>query len=1110
MAAPDPQTIASTWGYHPSVRDLAALTETSRFSELLVWGRRVPDIVHRFAWTRIVAAPPTRLPAGIYWFSGIEEPAVLAVYDGADAAPGLTAPYDQIPEDSALDNALAWLEESWELATVVAPPKYALNEQVITSGGIDGIIKSRQYVGSTWSYAVFTSDGSPRMPESSLQARPTADDAAAWVSEPPASPSRFAATLTRAKLSDHFTDTVYSFRATRTIFRPYQFKPVLKLLATGALRLLIADEVGLGKTIEAGLVWTELEARRQADRVLVVCPPPLVTKWQREMEERFGFDLVELDSAGLDNIVTSLETQRVKKRAAYVCSINRLRSWDALERAGELGLEFDLVIVDEAHTFRNSDTKSFALGEELQGWAEALVMLSATPINLRTRDLYNLLSILVPGEFEDQESLEVRLQPNAVLNRVSRSLTDPTVVNRDRRGWLNELEQHLFGRILQYRPDFKILSGLLSQPDLSAADRAQVRRLCTELNALSAQISRTRKVEIQETKPLRVPQVVEVHFDDDEAAFYAAYLEWCEERAALSGTPLNFSMQMPLRLAGSCLPEAARSVIDGRSDVGAEESDVPARSAPDVPPSATLVQLAKRLHTDTKLRQLNTALDDLAGQGRQALVFTFSRRTLAYLVKHLSGRHRIAALHGGVHRRDRDRIMAGFRAGEYDFVLATKVASEGLDFEFCSAVVNYDLPWNPMEIEQRIGRIDRIGQDEAKIAVWNFATPGTIEEAIRERVHDRIGVFEHSIGELEPILESHWRETERLIFDFNLRPEQRDQRVREALIAIEEQARSLQEVEAAAPGLISTDGAEIDGLERDLLANGRYVGQPELAHLMSDWAETFGGEIKQEDTVLTVRGNPEMADHLQALARTKERLATEVSELASMMRGEQPIIVSLDQEASRTSGLNLLTATHVLTRAAVRTPGYRQARFTTLRMSPEQAGTGPGTYLTLLSVARWNGLRPFNEIWTASVDVDLLIDVGETIGAAVMRSLAEGTLRAGPYRDYDDLPDAADEAQVVLQLRSQDRETALVAENDAFIQTRRASIQDVHHRRMKHITRTLETNIERGNQRGIRLNQAKARKAEERLAAQTAELDKTRSATLTTEDLAVCVVEVIA
>lgn len=1122
MTAPERELVASTWGYHPAVNDAEEIVRDGHFSDLLIFGQRVPDVLDVVDEARL-AGPPTQLPAGVYWFSGLERPTVLVVYEGSLAAPSVSVPIDAVVEGSALDNALAWVESAWGDAVVVPAPRFKISEQVIVSStGIDGLVLApRRFVVDRWNYQVFAASSTIRVDEPGLTPRPTADKAEAWVQAPPVSPGRFAATLTRAKLRNHFSDTLYSFRATRTIFRPYQFKPVLKLLNTGALRLLIADEVGLGKTIEAGLVWTEMEVRRQADRVLVVCPSALLSKWRREMDERFGLQLVELDVRGLDEMLESLETNRVKQRIAYVCSIERLRTWEGLERASELGLSFDLVIVDEAHAFRNSETRSYRLGEELQNWAEALVMLSATPINLRTRDLYNLLTLLVPGEFEDEASLVLRVEPNEVLNRVSRSLTELTVTNAQRLSWLSEIENMTFGFSLALRPDFKILTDLLSQPVLTPADAVQVKRICTELNALSAQITRTRKVEVQEEKPLRVPQPVEVCFDDAEEAFYDEYFEWCKERAAVAGTPLNFSMQMPLRLAGSCLPQAARAVLDwGKTDFDFEaEENSESRSAKtgkkataksgDVPPSAALVRLARGLESDTKFDQFITVIDDLAAQGKQAIIFTFSKKTLRYLQQRLLGSpHRVKALHGDVDRRDRDKIMAEFRNEDFDFLLATKVASEGLDFEFCSACINYDIPWNPMEIEQRIGRIDRIGQEETKLAIWNFHTPGTIEETIRERVHDRIGVFERTIGELEPILDTRWKQIEQLIFDFTLSEPERAQKIRDAVLAVEEQARNLEDVESAAPSLISADGADIDGLEQDLLSNGRYVGQPELGHLLADWAETFGGTVTREDSVLTLSGNTEMADHLQTLVRTGERVSAEVSEYLAMMRNEQPIVVSLDQEKSRKGPLDLLTASHVLTRAATQTPGYRQGRYTLLHMVSAEAGVPNGTYLCLLSEVKWTGLRPFHEVWSASIDLGTLNDVGDAVGAAVMKGLAEGTLKAGPALTYSNLTDAVEEAIVNLQIRVQNRQATLTAENDAFLQTRRTSFEEVHKRRVAHLQKTLATNRMKGHNRVLRANEGKLRKAEERYRAQLADLDDRREASLEPEDLAVCIVEV--
>lgn len=1114
MPAPDVETIRSTYGYHPVTTDLEDVVRRGAFEQLLVFGPGVNDVVDLVDEARLLPTPPVHLPQGIYWFSGVEPSVVLSVTGGISPSGSVATAPDSVARGSALDNALGWVDATWDEAVPVAKPRYAVGEDVLVEGsGQDGVVRpGRRYVGGSWLYNVFAGGQTLRRSEDSLSARPIVDDASSWVVGRPDAPKRFAATLTRAKLEGHFTDTIFSFRATRTLFRPYQFKPVQKLLDTGTLRLLIADEVGLGKTIEAGLVWTEMEARRQADRVLVACPSSLVQKWKREMEDRFGFLLVELDNSGLTDLLERLETDRLPRRIAYISSIERLRIWSGVERATELGLQFDLAIIDEAHAFRNSDTKNFELGEQIQDWSDALVMLSATPVNLRNRDLFNLLSLLVPGEFEDVESLERRIAPNVVLNKLTKSLADPSATNAERRSWLGELEDDVFGSILTMRPDFEILRQTLAADRLDAAGAVTIKRLCAELHGLSAQVTRTRKVDVQEEKPLREPHRIDVHFDPAEASFYEKYYQWCVDRAALSGTPLNFSMQMPLRLAGSCLPEAARYVLEWgtRDDVESEEtSTVPTTKKSELAPGPELVEAAGALTVDTKFDQLDIAMADLVEQGKQTILFTFSRRTLRYLEHRLGAGFRIGVLHGGVPKHRRERMMSDFRRGAFDLLLASKVASEGLDFEFCSAVVNYDLPWNPMEVEQRIGRIDRIGQPENKIGILNFHTPGTIESDIIERVMDRIKVFEHSIGELEPILDTEWRNLEKLLFDFSLSPEQRLLRTEQAIQAIEMQAKDREFIETAAPMLVSSDGAEIDGLERDLVESGRYVGQEELALLVEDWAETYGGTAHREGSILRLRGNEELADHVQALARTGERSAVEVHDLGALLRSEQDVRVSLDQELSRTSDVPLLAATHPLTRAAVRTPGHRHGRFTWLRMTSRSAGVPEGTYLALLAVVHWNGVRPVHEVWSAGIDLGQLSDAGDALGAAIMKELATASFEAGALRDHPHLIEAVDLATMNLEARVATRRIELLKENDAFVATRRASFTDVHERRMRAIRSRLQTHVERGQAKMIPLAEGKLRKEQARYEAQLANLESAAAPSLTTDDLAVCVVDVV-
>jgi SNF2 family DNA or RNA helicase len=167
---------------------------------------------------------------------------------------------------------------------------------VTRAGGRDSQVRARQFAGGSWLYRIRLDGTNQTIAETDLDAAPEGSEPVDWVRTAPSSVERFGATLTRGKLAASLTDTVFSFRATRTVFRPYQFKPVLRLLNTGATRILVADEVGLGKTIEAGLVVQELLLRHRARTAIVVCPPSLALKWQDEMRDKFGLDFTIVNS----------------------------------------------------------------------------------------------------------------------------------------------------------------------------------------------------------------------------------------------------------------------------------------------------------------------------------------------------------------------------------------------------------------------------------------------------------------------------------------------------------------------------------------------------------------------------------------------------------------------------------------------------------------------------------------------------------------------------------------------------------------------------------------------------------------------------------------------
>jgi hypothetical protein len=611
-----------------------------------------------------------------------------------------------------------------------------------------------------------------------------------------------------------------------------------------------------------------------------------------------------------------------------------------------------------------------------------------------------------------------------------------------------------------------------------------------------------------------------VQWTDGEAEFYAAFDRWQRIRALRRGLPVGFVTQMPLRLASTCLPAARDRVLAGSPadwqqhddmDATGDDGDADTWDESDVPPPE-VVELAARLgNVDSKFDAFIKALEPIVAEGKRVLVFTFSRAALAYLLSRLTGRVRVDVLHGDVKKEERHRVMAAFRSHEFDVLLASRVASEGLDFEFCSAVVNYDLPWNPMEVEQRIGRIDRFGQAEDKVLVLNFHTPGTIESDIIERVHRRIGVFTDSIGELEPILQSHLGELRRTMFDFSLSEEQRSKRLEETMTAIEEQRLTRADVESAASYLSSTDNAEIDGLERDLTSQGRYVGQGELVRLIDDWALTAGGdpvEVSSDGGRVLVRGNAAMENHLHGVQAAGERSGAELAALARSLRNETQIVLALEPELARTTGSDLLSATHPLVRAALRVPGASQARFAHLSITTEAAPSG--RYLVLVAISRWIGLRTSIEFWTSAVSLDDAAAAPEHVGLGVLAALAEGQLGASEVSVNGDALEAAVRmAQRQLRRRQAETEERYVAENQALVDTRRISLRETHDRKVDVIERRIATLQSKGNSSVIHLQEAQLRNQERLLREAESRLDAAMTGSLDLEHVAACVVSVV-
>ncbi|MER3438858.1 MAG: hypothetical protein C4346_15420, partial [Chloroflexota bacterium] len=226
--------------------------------------------------------------------------------------------------------------------------------------------------------------------------------------------------VTLAKLRHPLTDALYSYRASRTDFQAYQFRPAIKFLHNPNQRLLIADEVGLGKTIEAAIIYVELKARTDIRRVLVLCPSRLTGKWRDELRNRFDEEFRILDRSGVQHLLADIERLGDAVSFKAIAPFETLRSPAFVERLLEARIPLDLLIVDEAHYLRNEETKTYKVGEILISTADAVIFLTATPLHLKNRDLFNLINLLSPEDFPDARLFEEQMQPNNAIYRATR------------------------------------------------------------------------------------------------------------------------------------------------------------------------------------------------------------------------------------------------------------------------------------------------------------------------------------------------------------------------------------------------------------------------------------------------------------------------------------------------------------------------------------------------------------------------------------------------------------------------------------------------------------------------------------------------------------------
>ena len=822
-------------------------------------------------------------------------------------------------------------------------------------------------------------------------------------------PDEFLARLTATRLASPLTDSIYALHAARIRFIPFQFKPLLRFLRSDRPRLLIADEVGVGKTIEAGLILRELQARQRVENVIIVCPKALVSKWRAEMH-RFDEDFSILGPEALRYCLreTQLDGVWPARYSRVIVHLELLRIPEYLfgttgrnPRPGLLSLDppprFSLAIFDEAHHVRNAASNSHAVAQAVCENADAALLLSATPVQLGSNNLYVLLNLLRPDLFSEPSAFRAMAKPTSHVNAAMRHVRNGGQSGDWQHRALNELTAARateWGRHALARDTlFTDAQALLAQPTpLTDPDRIRLLRDLEELHPLARVINRTRRRDIGRFT-LREPHTIAVPFTEPQAHFYTELLafrsRWLASRH--DENVVNLILDMLERQVASCLP-ALLPMLDRFLDTGSfsrrslsdeDEDDFP---VPDdlLDAAEDLRDLAAALpDQDPKAEALlSIVLGDAAGQPiAKTLVFSFFLHTLDHLHGLLAAAGvRVALIcgrtpddawgyerHGTPSRsqlRERFRLPAD-NPEAIDVLLSSEVGCEGLDYEFCDRLVNYDIPWNPMRLEQRIGRIDRFGQKSPKVRIFNFITPGTVEERIFVRCFERLGVFRDTIGDCEDVL-GELELRERLLaiaHDTKLSPRQADEAARQVADNILRLTEERERLGQDAQGLFGLDHALLEESQQ-LLTTERCVSPDALRQLI-EWflaqphlrGELLPCTLPSSTFALNLgaRGRAWLAADIAVTAPTD---SASIEFVRWIEAGEAPLQLTFDASvALEHRSLAFVTPVHPLARAAIRNLAIDSGVLGT-HVAVRSQTMPPGAYAVALELWESVGVAP--------------------------------------------------------------------------------------------------------------------------------------------------------
>ena len=808
--------------------------------------------------------------------------------------------------------------------------------------------------------------------------------------------------LTAYQIYNPGSTNLYSLNSARIDFVPYQFRPALKMIKSDSPRLLVADDVGVGKTIEAGLILKELEARSSVNSVLIICPRPLVAerKWELEMK-RFDEDFTQLNGSQLLEAISETDRDgewpdRHKKTIIPYSlfgedSVKGKQS-TSNKKNKSLGLEeldpfprFDLVIVDEAHNIRNANTWAYKGVELFCRNADAVVFLTATPLQNSKNDLYTLLNLLRPDVVIDKDTFATMSEPNAYINSLLR------IVRNQGENWQEEGKQEIaniltteWGRnVIQQHPNFETIYNFLEKQEVTREEKIDIVTKIESLHSFNTMINRTRRRDIEDFC-IRRTITVTAPFNGVQKDLYDSLIEFeSNALAQLHGSrSVRFMMCTIMRQAASCIYGLApflNDLVERRLGQIQEDGELYEYDyALNSDEENSLFELADEIaglveklpENDPKFdKMLEVIKQKQTEDNNRVIIFSSFRHTLRYINKKLvEDGIRVGQVDGSVSDEDRFRMRQRFllerdHKDAIDVLLFSEVGCEGLDYQFCDTMINYDLPWNPMRIEQRIGRIDRRGQKSDTVKIYNMITDDTIDSVIYNRCLSKIGVFEDSIGDCSEILGDITDQIMEIMFSSELTEEERHMKLEKMAdneVMRVQEMRKLEQDEKTLFGFdLSNYIADKDVQE----AENEWISPESINNMVNVFMDDFLGKgeyLRGKQEIKTLRLS---ADKRQMLLNNLKELKIVNNNIASKLwnaylkSDKQALSVTFDSATAKDNrDVAFFTQMHPF---VVQAAQYESSKFPCeIGISVSSEDIPAGDYEFLIYAWRYVGLRP--------------------------------------------------------------------------------------------------------------------------------------------------------